>query len=304
MPDRHSVLFKSGKFVKGIPIVYGWSHDDGSGSALPASDYQNEEEMKVAFKPFSHALTDDDFKTLFSLYPASDFETELSNFKCNKRDSDPEVPVHFFRLSRMLRDILFTCSSLSFGYEMSRQSKALDRTFPGVRLYDLNQSMLTPMMATVGLPHMGVCHGSDTHYILNGLFPEGTVEEADQSLARSMTAAFINFAYTGNPTVPGDEHFDQWPESFPENFNEGSIPSSFNLQLVGGPFGTGPGTLKTKDNSYWARFTDAVQIPMGQDMGYGEMGSATSQARQQLIEREKLVERCLFIDTLSEKLGI
>ncbi|KAI0448612.1 alpha/beta-hydrolase [Xylaria acuta] len=305
MPDRHSVLYKSGRFVKGIPIVYGWSHDDGSGSAMPASAYQTEDDMKSAFKPFSHTLTDDDYRTLFSLYPAFDFDFEAKNYKLNKRNSDPEVPIHFFRLSRMLRDILFSCSSLSFGYEMSRQSKALNPAFPGVRLYDLNQSMLTPMMAAVGLPYMGVCHGSDTHYILNGLFPEGEIAKLDQTLARSMARSFINFAHTGDPTVPDDEHFNYWPESFPEvGRTITSMPSSLNLQLIGGPFGTGSGTLKAKDSPYRAMFTDAMQITMGQGIEYEEMGSAASQARQLVIERERLIERCAFINTLSEKLGI
>jgi len=34
------------------------------------------------------------------------------------------------------------------------------------------------------------------------------------------------------------------------------------------------------------------------------MKAAASQARQRLIEREKLIERCAFVDTLSENLGI
>jgi hypothetical protein len=285
--------------------VYGWSQDDGSGSAMPASAYQTEEDMKLAFKPFAHSLTDDDYKTLFSLYPASDFETECENYALNKKGSGPEATIEFFRLSRVLRDILFSCSSLSFGYEMSRQSKALDPKFPGVRLYDLNQSMLTPMMAAAGFPYLGVCHGSDTHYILNGVFPEGDIAEADRVLARSMASSFINFAYTGDPTVSGDEHFNFWPESFPEGSeSETSIPSSLNLQLIGGPFGTGPGTLKAVMEEKWAMLKDESQIPIGQNIEYGEMKSAASQARQRLIEREKLIERCAFVDTLSEKLGI
>ncbi|KAI3329399.1 alpha/beta-hydrolase [Xylariaceae sp. AK1471] len=305
MPDRHSVLYKSGKFVKGIPTVFGWAHDDGSGSATPASAYQTEEDMKGAFKPFTHALTDDDYRMLFSLYPGSDFEEEFKNYGLNRRESDPTAPIHFFRVSRMLRDILFTCSSLSFGYEMSRQSKALDPAFPGVRMYDLNQSMLTPLMGAAGLPYMGVCHGSDTHYIFNGLFPEGKISESDQSLSRSMTGSFINFAYTGNPTFPDDEHFSSWPESFPEpSHHEELLPSSLNLQLIGGPFGTGFGTLKAKDSADSTISAGIMQDMMGQEVEYKEMGSAASQARQRVIEREKLLERCAYIDTLAEKLGV
>jgi hypothetical protein len=290
----------------GIPIVYGWAHDDGSGSAAPASMYQTEEDMKKAFKPFTHALTDDDYTKLFSLYPASDFEEEFTNYDLNRKESDPPAPMNFFRLSKMLRDILFSCSSISFGYEMSRQSKTIDQKFPGVRVYDLNQSVLTPMMAGAGLPYLGVCHGSDTHYIFNGVFPEGRMLDLDRKLSRSMTGSFINFAYTGNPAFAEDEHFKYWPESFPELGNPDSpLPHSMNLQLIGGPLGTGLGTLRTEDGSAnSAKLGGIMQEPMGQGVEYGEMVTAASNLRQRAIGREKLLERCAFIDTLSEKLGI
>ncbi|RYC57227.1 hypothetical protein CHU98_g8986 [Xylaria longipes] len=298
MPDRHSVLYKSGRFVK----VFGWDHDDGSGSAVPPSSYQGEEDMKVAFKPFAHALTDEDFKSLFLLYPASDFEEELHNYELNKKVSEPIVSINFFRLSRMLRDLLFSCSSLGFGYEMWRQSKSLDPTFPGVRIYDLNQSMLTPMMKSLGMPYLGVCHGSDTHYILNGVFPEGEISEADRKLSRSMAGSFIQFAYTGDPTFANDEHFSSWPESFSEfGSPDEPLPSSISVHLVGGPFGSGSGSSRVSSENILAGIAQDV---LGGDPEYGEMGSMKSQIRQRIVEREKLLERCRFIDTLHEKLGI
>ncbi|KAJ8125137.1 hypothetical protein O1611_g8501 [Lasiodiplodia mahajangana] len=291
MPDRHTVLYKAGKFVKGIPIVYGWSHDDGSGSAIPASLYQTDDDMKGAFKPFSHELTDDDFKKFFSLYPSADFETEFTNYKQNMKEGDEPVPMNFFRLSKMLRDLLFSCSSIGFGYEMSRQSKALDPSFPGVRIYDLNQSVLTSMMAGAGLPYLGVCHGSDTPYIFNGLFPEGKMPESDQKLAWSMTGALINFAYTGNPSFPGDEHFNSWPESFPYvGSSDSPLPAKMNLHLIGGPLGTGSGVLEHKGDNPNVMI-GVMQNSMGDGIEYGEMGSAASQIRQRVIAREKLLER-------------
>ncbi|KAI1120389.1 alpha/beta-hydrolase [Nemania abortiva] len=304
MPDRHTVLYKSGRFVKGVPIVFGWAHDDGSGTAIPASLYKSDDDLKGAFKPFTHELTDDDFKKYFSLYPSSDFETELTHYELNKKEGDESVPIHFFRLSKMLRDLLFSCSSIAFGYEMSRQSKEINPNFPGVRLYDLNQSLLTPMMAGAGLPYLGVCHGSDTPYILNGVFPEGEMPESDQKLARSMTGAFIHFAYTGNPSFPGDDHFNNWPESFPYAGSVNSaMPVKMNLQLVGGPLGTGSGTLDYHSDSH-ATFEGVMQDVLGEGVEYGEMGTAVAEARQRVIARENLLERCAFIESLSEKLGI
>ncbi|KAI0477365.1 alpha/beta-hydrolase [Xylariaceae sp. FL0804] len=300
MPDRHSVLYKSGRFAKGIPIVYGWAHDDGSASATPASNYQTDEDMKDAFKPFAHALTDQDYRELFSLYPAAAFELEHKAYESHKTESDPVAPINFFRVSRMLRDILFSCSSIGFGYEMSRQSKELNEAFPGVRLYDLNQSVLSPMMASAGLPYLGVCHGSDTHYIFNGVFPEGNMSESDMRLSGLMTEYFINFAYTGNPAPAEDEHLADWPEAFPEpGHPDTPLPSSINLQLIGGTLGTGSSTLRTRDES-----AGIMQNVIGLGVEYAAMGSPVSQERQRAMEREKLLERCSYIDTLSEKLGI
>ncbi|OTA82015.1 hypothetical protein M434DRAFT_37307 [Hypoxylon sp. CO27-5] len=310
IPDRHTLLYKSGNFVKGIPMIFGCTHDDASVNAAPGTEYHTEEDMKRAIRPWAHALTDDDYEDIFSLYPASDFEEEFSNYEARKKESDPIIPIHFYRVSRILRDILFTCSSINFGFEMSRQSKALDPNFPGVRVYDLNQTVLAPLLASAGMPYLGACHGSDTNYIFNGVFPEGKMSESDQLLSESMAGSFINFAYTGDPTYAGDVHFNLWPESFPETeqLSENSdehLPSSMNLQLIGGPLGTGYSTLKAKDA--YAKLDASfgtVQEPLGQAVEFGEMQSKTSQKRKQVLEREKLLERCAFIDSLSEKLGV
>lgn len=136
-------------------MVFGWTQDDGAMNAGPAPLFEDEEAMKVPIKNFAHALTDKDYESLFSLYPPVDFADEVKNYNARKEESDPIAPVHYFRVSRILRDMMFTCPSIDFGYEMSRQSKALDPTFSGVRLYDLNQSMLTPMFKGAGMPYMG-----------------------------------------------------------------------------------------------------------------------------------------------------
>ncbi|KAI1397828.1 Alpha/Beta hydrolase protein [Hypoxylon fuscum] len=313
IPDRQSVLVKAGNFVKGIPMVFGWAQDDGDTIAGPASKFQKEEDMKVSIKAFAHALTDEDYEELFTHYPASDFEEEVRNYeyRYRKGESDPAAPIHYFRVSRILRDILFTCSSIEFGYEMSRQSKALDPNFPGVRLYDLNQSMLTPIFKSAGMPYVGVCHGSDTNYIFNGVFPEGQItEEADQKLSESMAGSFINFAYTGDPTFEKNEGFKSWPESFPnhDGLDERSVsgPTRINIQLIGGPLGTGSCSLGRKldgDEDSIAQ-AGSMQIPLIGDVEVGEMESAVSRSRQRELERQKLLKRCAYISTLSEKLGV
>lgn len=274
--------------------------------------FPEEENIKIPIAGFAHALTDEDYSNLFSLYPASDFEADLKSYEARKAESDPVVPVHWFRASQLLRDILFTCSSIDFGYEITRKSRSLDPGFPGVRFYDLNQSMLTRMFGAIGMPYVGTPHGSDYNYISNGVFPEGQVSVEDKALAESMATSFIHFAYTGDPTVPDHEGFGSWPEAFPgaDKFeSETKGPSLLNLQVIGGPLGTGPSQLGIESGS--PRLSGqgnagSIQIPLGMDdVDFGEMGSVAFEVRQSELERQKLLKRCAFIiNTLAEKLDI
>jgi hypothetical protein len=113
--------------------------------------------MIAPIKGFAHALTDEQFATLFSLYPEEAFEEKLQIYK----DQSPAVDiiVHYFRLSRILRDLLFTCSSIDFGRQMFEQTRTKSNPdLSNVRFFDLNQSMLTPMWKGAGMPYVGVSH--------------------------------------------------------------------------------------------------------------------------------------------------
>lgn len=45
------------------------------------------------------------------------------------------------------------------------------------------------------------------------------------------------------------------------------------------------------------------QTPLGGSVQYGEVGSEISYERLNELEKEKLFERCVFINSLAEKLG-
>lgn len=312
LPERQSTLYRAGKFVKGVPVVLGWTQDDGATNAGPAPAFQTEQDMKTPIKNFAHALTDEDHEQLFSLYPAADFEQAAQDYEARKSESDPAAPVHYFRIARIMRDLLFTCSSIDFGYHVSRQSKQQDPSFPGVRLYDLNQSLLTPMFHDAGMPWLGAIHGSDLDYLFNNAFPKGGLSEHDRRLSDHLQASFINFAYTGDPdqgTVVGGA--SPWPEAFSEAGEEAAGDtktygcSNVRLQVFGGPLGTGGCHLTTGTNKPvdLGEQRDALQRPLFDSVQYGEMGSSVSQERQKALEHEKLFERCAFINSLAEKLG-
>lgn len=308
LPERQSALYKAGKFVKGIPIVFGWTQDDGATNTGPAPMFQTEEDMKTPIKSFAHSLTDDDYEELFSLYPASDFEQEVYNYEARKSDSDPVAPVHWFRVARIMRDLLFTCSSIDFGFEVWKQSKALDPMFPGVRHYDLNQSMVTPLLHAAGMPYVGVVHGSDLDYIYNNMFPRHEMSDSNKQLSGDILASFISFAYTGNTN---SDESQSWPESFVEPValheyhRESAGLSGFNLQVIGGPFGTGTCHVANEMGGIagFAVQGGSVQSPIVGSVQFGEMDSALLQERRREIGRERLLERCAFINGLAEKLG-
>ncbi|KAH8204198.1 hypothetical protein TruAng_001618 [Truncatella angustata] len=162
-------------------MVFGWAHDDGATNARIATMFEIEADIKAVIKSFAHALTEEDFNSLFSLYAVSDFETELSNYDVRRGESDPKVSIHYFRAARIMRDLLFTCSSLDFG-------------------------------SAAGMPWLGVIHGNDVDYIYNNMFTRDKMSEQDLQLSDQVIANFINFAYTGDPN---DNRSSAWPEAFP-----------------------------------------------------------------------------------------
>lgn len=294
----------------GVPLVLGWTQDDGATNAGPASNFPDEDSIKTPLQKFFHALTDEDYRSLFAMYPASDFEEDLANYEATKSDSDPDVPIHWFRASRILRDMLFTCSSLDFAFEMTKHSRTHNTSYVGARLYNLNQSMLTPFFKDGGMPYIaGAPHGSDYNFISNGVFPEGQVTGDDEALARGMAKAFIEFAYTGDPSSPWPDCYGhwlgEWPEAFPGmELLLGDGPVKVNMELFGGPLGTGPMTAWRTQPELLDQ-EDSMQIPLGMDtVELGEMDSPWLSVRNHELSRQKLLERCAFINTLAERLDI
>ncbi|KAK8045392.1 hypothetical protein PG993_005416 [Apiospora rasikravindrae] len=308
LPGRQSALYKAGRFVK-VPIVLGWTHDDGATNAGLVTEFHTEADIKTSIRSFAHALTDDDYATLFALYPPSGFEAEVHNYEARKAAPDPTVSVHYFRASRILRDLLFTCSSLDFASELSKRSDP-SSPLPGVRLYDLNQSTVTPLLRTAaGMTWLsGAVHGSDIDYLYNNMFPRETLADVDLALSDRLLAAFLNFAYAADPNGAGAAA-PSWPEAFPSIHNGGSFSRAkpaVNVQLIGGPWGTGNCHLSADtsagEGSFAAEQMD-MQHPMVDSTKYGEMGEESLQQGQRELERDRLLERCGFINTLAEKLG-
>ncbi|KAF2176585.1 alpha/beta-hydrolase [Zopfia rhizophila CBS 207.26] len=256
---RCPILYRVGMFVKDGAAIF----------AGPAHLNQMEEGVIVLLKSFAYALTPSHFLTLFSLNDLVDFEEDFLHYNASKSENDPEVSVHNFRLSRMLRGLLFTCSSIDFGYHMMQHSRLLDPNFPGVRLYALDQSMLTPFWKAAGMPYVGVSYGSDTNYIFNDVFLEGEVRHEDRRLSKVLVGSLIEYSCSGDPRV--------------------------NVWVIGGPYGTGAVSAGEKD------FAEYEEMNMQRVVQYGfefrEMKSVGFYVRKREIGREKLLKRCAYISS-------
>jgi hypothetical protein len=119
-----------------------------------------------------------------------------------------------------------------------------------------------------------------------------------------MAEAFIRFAATGDPHNSEDEH---WPTAFTfgGTRRHQSDPRSLSVQVIGGPLGTGS-TYQTpasdSDEEGFEVGDEEQQIMQGHRMG--AMSSKISRLRNEVLGREKLLDRCSFVNTLSEKLGV
>ena len=334
LPDRPSKLLRSGSFAKGMLIsykfsdpvrsfpvgirsVFGWTQDDGAINVGAGHLITSEEHMVPPIKNFAHALTDDHYAMLFALYTVVDFEEDVRNYNARKGSGDPNISVHYFRVARILRDLLFTCSSFDFSRHMVKYGPP---NFDSVRLYDLNQSVLNPIWNMAGMPYVGVSHGSDTNYIFNGIFPEGTLGGEDIELSETFTRSLIHFAYTGNPSSANS--FNDWPSAY-ENFDivaTAVAPAGFNLLIIGGPLGSIAVSISASDEAARQQSldepgkNDQEELKLDNNVGklqqvlddvveFGGMVQTKSASLKKNIERQKLIQRCAFINTLDETLG-
>ncbi|KAI9645901.1 hypothetical protein NHQ30_005338 [Ciborinia camelliae] len=235
--------------------------------------------------------------------------------------ADPDISVHYFRLSRILRDVLFTCSSIDFARHMVAHTRIdVDPRFADVGLYALNQSALAPLWKKVGMPYVRVAHGSDTHYIFNGVCPELELGSGDMELSVWFARSLAGFAYTGNPmsisiSRSNEQEQEQMFEECPEAFGIGSlmlggdadhVPHELNIQKIGGPHGTSSvhlveATDREMDagTMHHQHVLSAADLDLDLDsVNFALMDSLKMRELKRLLEQEKLGSRCAFIGGL------
>ena len=76
------------------------------------------------------------------------------------------------------------------------------------------------------------------------------------------------------------------------------------VQVIGGPLGTGAGLVELGHEGMGDAYTYNGDGGMLPGFGMGAMESIAGRKRSEVLPREKLPERCEFVSTLMEKLGV
>ena len=284
IPRQPSKLILEGSFVKGnvfrwallgdiqthvlegISLIHFWNEDDGS-QFLPSTI--NSEAAVEAFlsQRFGNSTRDQ----LLPLYPVEDFEAQAQAGK------NSTITAQYYRASRIQRDYLFACPALNLTYEFSRQST--NQTY----LWTLNTTRSQPIWDAQNHSEWQIAHTSDIAYFFNGDLVGGDNSKSALQLSAKVSSSYSAFATFGNPTTPD---FD-WPVAW-----SGQGRGNATVFVVGGPYGSGPATFEPAQGAATRRALNA------------DGWNATSYyQRSEALAREKLVERCAFVDTIGPPNG-
>ena len=234
------------------------------GAWYAQSTITSDASVLASFQKYVIGLSPSSLNRLLALYPESDF-THLV------RPSE-KATSQYYRAAQMNRDIWFTCPVIDFTYHYSISSNR------DVRLYEMNQTKFGPIYAYMGVPEWRVAHLSDIPYLMNEDVAAGADNgPAQRDLSAQMSSSIAAFAWTGDPTATkGANGFKDWPVAFGQD-ERGS--EKLELLVVGGEKGTGVATAT---------------------IGVGREASP----RDEAVAWEKVIERCAFINSITEELGV
>ena len=294
IPDRPSVLLRKGNFAKGllnylhqlpptlvqgldtdkykdIPIIASWVANDGAWYAHPS--ITSDASVVASFLTFVLGLSPASLQHLLTLYPLSSFAHLVR--------PDQEATAQYYRAAQINRDIWFTCPVVDFTWQYARHSTD---SSPNVRLYEMNQTKFGPVFEYMGIPHWRVSHLSDIPYVLNGDVAGGGDNGArQQDLSALLSGSVAAFAHMGDPTVSEGRVLANWPVAYQVQSKQAlqkEHPEEMNVYVVGGPHGNGAGTITHEKND-----------------------QSTSE-RESALAWERLNERCGFINSILEEIGV
>lgn len=244
-----------------------WVTNDGAWYVQPS--ISDDASVLASFQTFVLGLSQSSLQHLLSLYPLSDFTHLVRN---------KEATADYYRAAQINRDIWFTCPVIDFTWQYTRFGG--DST---VRLYDMNQTKFGPILQYMGVPQWRVCHLSDVPYLMNeNVVAGGDNSAAQQDLSALLSGSVAAFAYSGDPTISRGRTFKDWPIAYPDQSEQTlskDYPEQLSLYVVGGPQGSGPASMS-------------------------RTGSGPTSGRETALVWEKVIERCNFINSIQEEIGV
>ncbi|KXL45857.1 hypothetical protein M433DRAFT_154135 [Acidomyces richmondensis BFW] len=227
IPASPSELLYAGRFAHNIDIIAGWNEDDGS--FFTPTNLTSNAEVAAFLLATIPAISDQTIEKALALYPVAAFAS--SPGASNSSTLSPQ----FFRASRMLRDMQFTCPNLLVVQAMINHSLSAN-TPTMTYLYDLNQTLFAAAFAAEDVQYYGVSHFSDIPYIFD-LVAESAGYAAlasaeDVRLSEEMSGSWAAFAGAGNP-AGGNRTVGAWPVAAPRGEGEGV--GEYRVRILGGP---------------------------------------------------------------------
>ncbi|KAI1124347.1 alpha/beta-hydrolase [Nemania abortiva] len=273
VPGRPSVMLRSNKVVKDVPLIASWVANEGAWYAAPT--VSSDEEVLGTFGRWLTGLSPSTQSKLLDLYPLQDFAHMV------RPSYDGPASPQYYRAAQMNKDLWFTCPVLDFTWQYVKKS-GIDPS--KVAIYEHNATRYTPVFEYMGVPMWRVAHLSDIPYVLNTQELQGGADNAPQQLelAKQMSRNIVAFVTSGpagrQSSMPGTEDTTGWPGTFFDTTDaelHGEFPTRLTIKIFGGPHGNAPISI-SKDR--------------------GQTANPTGEA-EQAIEWEKLFSRCEFINS-------
>jgi len=216
IPDAPSKLIAEGRLGKSTTMI-GWSNDDVS--FFTDQSIKTPADSSNFISRYLPAMPENVVNQLLSLYPVSEFAWRAT----------AQLSAEFHRTARVFRDIIMTCQPLFLGEGMHKIGQ-------DVYIYELNQTILEPILATVtnGTTGFGVIHTSEFAYIFGNLSAYNVMgwpfnpSPADFALQSRAPRTWSTYASLGHPSEKGKDTVQGWKEAF-------STPNNTNLFVIGGP---------------------------------------------------------------------
>lgn len=187
LPAAPSQLLAENRFANVTTMIL-WCEDDMT--VFTPMNIVSEADTFNFVASYLPAMSNASIVDLLNLYPLSDF---MDNPTAN-------LSAQFYRSARIFRDILMTCQPIGYGENLARAGN-------DIYFLQQNQTLLDPILASLGAPGLGPVHTSElaytygnlSHYNTSG-FPFNPTQE-DYRLQTQQSRSWSTFASVGQPSL-------------------------------------------------------------------------------------------------------